>query len=236
MSKQNNSTYYDLFGGNDKEQKPKGSPWLLVIAIALALTVVILLAVFLSSYLGVVHLRSEDGGITLTDKFNGITYELAPMCYEPVAYIPEEDNGIYAKYGKTEYYMVRDASPEKYLCTIDMGIYDLYYASGIKLPTLEEFAPNYTRVAKVEAIAIQVGSIDKENTENIVRYFLTSETVDSALISGVETTLYLKFMSEEYKFLYYNLVYYETKGGDRYLYDRTTGRCVDLGDEFKEVI
>ena len=26
------------------------------------------------------------------------------------------------------------------------------------------------------------------------------------------------------------------KGKNRYLYDRTTGRCGDLGDEFKEVI
>ncbi|MBR2459645.1 MAG: hypothetical protein IKB34_00225 [Clostridia bacterium] len=232
MANMDKKTYDALFKKEDEERK--GSPWLFVSAVVLALVAIILLSVFLASYLGVVHLRSEDGGSTLTDPRKDITYELAPMCYEPVAY--DVHSGVYAKYGDTEYYMVRDADPTKYLCTIDMNVYDLYYANDISLPSLAEFAPNYTRVCKVEAIAVMIGSIEAEDTEKLVDYYLSANTVDSSLISGVEETLYLKFMSEEYNFMYYNLVYYKTKNGERYLYDRTVGRCVDIGSRFSDVL
>ena len=230
MNGNNNELHEKLFGAN-KEEKKK-FPLFFVISAALLLVAVIMLSVFLSSYLGVVHLRSEDGGITLVDKRKDVKYLLAPMCYEPVAFMTD----VYAKYGDMEYFAVRDADPSEYLCTTEMNIFDLYYAEGITLPDLAHFKPNYTRVCRVEEVAIMMHSINKEDTEAIVKHFMISETVDSALIGSVETSYSLKFMSDDYKFMYYVINYYKTKSGERYLYDRTTGRCVELGDLFTDVI
>ena len=226
MNGNNSELHQKLFGGNEPPKKK--IPAFFIISAALLLVAIILLSVFLSSYLSVVHLRSEDGGITLIDVKKDVKYLLAPMCYEPIAYMTD----VYAEYGDTEYHAVRDADPADFLCTIDMNIFDLYYADTITLPDLTRFNANYTRVCRVGEIAIMSHSIEKEGTEGIVKHFLTAETVDSSLISGVKTTLYLKFMSEDYNFMYYVITYYETNGGDRYLYDRTTGRCVALGDLF----
>ena len=229
MNDNNKELYEKIFGAQPQKKK---IPLFFVISAALLLVAVILLSVFLSSYLGVVHLRSEDGGITLVDKKKDVKYLLAPMCYEPIAYMTD----VYAEYGETEYYAVKNADPLQYLCTIDMNIFDLYYAEGIALPDLTRFNANYTRVCRVGEIAIMSHSIEKEGTEGIIKHFLTAETVDSSLITGVSTTLYLKFMSDDYKFMYYVITYYETKSGERYLYDRTTNRCVSLGDLFVDEI
>ena len=231
MNDNNNLELHEKLFSSKKEEK-KTFPLFFVIAAALLLVAIIMLSVFLSSYLGVVHLRSEDGGITLVDKRKDVKYLLAPMCYEPVAFLTD----VYAKYGDTEYFAVRDADPSEYLCTTEMNIFDLYYAEGITLPDLARFKPNYTRVCRVEEVAIMMHSINKEDTEAIVKHFMISETVDSALIGSIETSYSLKFMSDDYKFMYYVIIYYKTKTGERYLYDRTTGRCVELGDLFADVI
>ena len=231
MNDNNNSELHEKLFGSSQTPK-KQFPVFLVISVTLLLVAVILLSVFLSSYLGVVHLRSEDGGMTLIDKKKDVKYLLAPMCYEPIAFMTD----VYAKYGDTEYHAVRDADPSEYLCTTDMNIYDLYYSEDVTLPDLARFNANYTRVCKVGEIAIMMHRIEKADTEAIVKHFLTAETVDSSLIVGVKNTLYLKFMSDDYKFMYYVINYYETKSGERYLYDRTTGRCVELGDLFESEI
>jgi len=225
----NNSELHEKLFGATKPKKKK-FPLFFVVSVSLLLVAIILLTVFLSSYLSVVHLRSEDNGITLVDKKKDVKYLLAPMCYEPVAFMTD----VYAKYGDIEYHAIRDADPTQFLCTTEMNIYDLYYSDQIVLPDLTRFKANYTRVCKVGEIAIMMGSIEKEDTEEIVKYFLTSKTVDKSYIIGVENTLYLKFMSDDYKFMYYVITYYKTKSGGRYLYDRTTGRCVELGDLFTE--
>ena len=229
MNDNHNELHAKLFGAQPEKKK---FPLFFVISAALLLVAVILLSVFLSSYLGVVHLRSDDGGITLVDKRKDVTYVLAPMCYEPISYYTD----VYAKYGDTEYHEVENADPSEFLCTTDMNIFDLYYAEGITLPDLARFNANYTRVCKTGEISIMMHRITKADTEAIVKHFLTAETVDSSLIVGVKNTLYLKFMSDDYKFMYYVINYYETKSGDRYLYDRTTGRCVELGDLFETEI
>ena len=133
MSKQDEKNRFDSIYGT--ETKEKRVPWLLIAAIALALVAVILLTVFLVSYLGVVHLTSVDNGVSFLDEKKDVTYKLAPMCYEPVAIW---SNTAYAKYGKMTFYEVRDADPDEYLCYKDaeIGLYDLYYAEGITLPTL----------------------------------------------------------------------------------------------------
>ena len=227
MNGNNKDLHAKLFGAPPEKKK---FPLFFVISVALLLVAVILLTVFLSSYLSGVHLRSEDQGMTLIDKKKDVKYLLAPMCYEPVAYKTE----VYAKYGDTEYHALRDADPLQYLCTTEMNIFDLYYSDELTLPDLTRFKANYTRVCKVGELSIMLHSIEKEKTEEIVKYFLTAETVPNSKIIGVENTLYLKFMSDEYKFMYYVITYYKTKTGGRFLYDRTTGRCVELGDLFTE--
>ena len=231
MSMQDDKKNFDRIYNQDKDKKKK-TPWLLVAAVALVLVAVILLAVFLKSYTGVIHLSSNDNGVTFTDKLSGVTYELAPMCYEPIAIWSDK---TYAKYGDMIFYTVRDAEPKEYICSKYSGAYDLYYSSDITLPSLEEFEASHTRVCKQGVIAINTHSIE-EKTVDIVSYFLSAETVDHTEITNVRTTLYLKLMSEKYDFMYYNITYYRTQSGQSYLFDRTTGRCVSLGDRFVEDI
>ena len=220
-----------IFRPNEKEKKP--FPVLFVATVALGLVMVILLTVFLTSYFGVVHLRSDDGGITLKDPIRGVTYYLAPMCYEPISYFP---NDTYAKYKTTEFFEVKNAATTDYICTADMGIFDLYYSGEITLPSLSDFNANYTRVCKIGNVAIMTHSIEKEKTENIINHFLTAETVDPALIVDVKSTLYLKLMSDSYSAIYYVINYYRTGSGEHYLYDRTTGRCVAIDSSMARII
>ena len=224
-------TFNKLFRSGEAEKKP--FPIMLVAAVALALVLVILLTVFLTSYFSVVHLRSEDGGITLKDPMRGVTYYLAPMCYEPIAYFPDD---TYAKYKTTEFFKVKNAVATDFICTAENYIYDLYYASDITLPSLAEFKANYTRVCKVENKAIQMGSIEKEATEKIVDHFLTAETVDPSLVIDVDNTLHLKLKSDKYNAIYYVITYYRTGDGSHFLYDRTTGRCVSITDDMAKHI
>lgn len=219
-----------LFGSNDPENNKKRFPWFFVISIALLIAAIILLSSFLSSYFSIVHFQSPDRGITLVDSSKDVRYTLAPMCYEPIEYLTEP----YAEYDERQYYAVNKADPLEYVCTIDDNIYDLYYSEDIRLPTLKEFGANYIRVCKVAEKAIMLRSVEKEVTEEIVEYFLSAETTDSALISNIKNTLYIKFMSDEYNFMYYVITYYETEDGGRYLFDRSTGRCVSIGDLFKD--
>ena len=57
------------------------APLLYAGAIVLAVTSVILIAVFLIRFFGVVHLTSDTEGSTLTDSKNGVVYSLAPISY-----------------------------------------------------------------------------------------------------------------------------------------------------------
>lgn len=221
--------YEKLFG---ELPKKKQFPWMLVSVISLFLAVIIMLSVFLSSYLGVLHFVSYDSGSSITDRKNDITYLLAPMCYEPIDYYKD----VYAKYGDLQFHAIGNADPYKYLCTIDSGIYDLYYADTITLPTFAEFNPYRIRICEVGNIAIQTGTVGEDNTKDIASYYVNAESVTKPMSSNVKSVLYLKFMSEEYPFMYYILILYTTKDGERYLYDRTTGRCVNLEDNFSDIL
>ena len=192
-----------------------------------------LLTVFLVNYNSVEHFRVEDSGDTVIDGKNGITYRLAPMCYEAVAYM----NDVYGVDGNgKEYHEVRDADPKKLICTVENDIFDLYYADGTVLPALSDFGTNYIRVCEIGQKAIQVSRIEKEDAESLITFYLESEAVNYPGSADAEKVYYLKLMSAEYGYIYYNLTYYLMGDGTRYLYDRTTGRCVPLGEQFKELI
>lgn len=233
MSKQDEKNNFDSIYGIGAPKR--GIPWLLVAAVALVLIIAVLLAVFLVSYFSVVHLSSVDNGESLIDKKREITYLRAPMCYEPVAIWSNDE---YAKYGKQVYYEVKDADPNQYLCYKDaeIGLYELYYAEGITLPSLAEFGASYTRVCASGIKTIMMHSID-EKTSEIVSYFLSAPTVDYKEISNVKLTYDLKFMSEKYGFMYYTITFLQTSEEECYLYDREAKRCVKLTiEEYTEAI
>ncbi len=230
-----NSKYARVYG-----KKKKSIPWLAISAVALFIAAVILLAVLLRSCTGTVRLTSLMGGTVFEDKRHGITYVLAPMCYEPIAY-----GDVYAECGEMKFFSVcgdssiKDiadiyASPKEYLCTSEYGIYDLYCSDTVTLPTLEEFEAFYARCFAVESIASQSGYIGETETEELVRYFLSADVCDTP--TDIETSLEIKFMSRKYLFLYYSVNFYKTADGKRYIYDRSAGRCVDLGDNFADVL
>ena len=229
MNQNGMKNYNEIFG--IKEEKKKSLPWLFITCVALALAVIILLSVFLSSYLGTVRLVSRDGGTVLLDKRHEVEYLLAPMCYEPIRY-----GEVYARHEGVDFYTVMDADPREYLCTIDMNVYDIYYASTVTLPTLEEFDPEWTVVCRIEVEAVQTGSVNEEDTKALIDYYLAAEAVEKPSSKDTETVLYFKFMSQKYPFLFYSINYYVTKDGARYLYDRPNGRCVLLGDDFKDIV
>ena len=224
-----------------REDRPKKKfPFIPVITVILLITALILLTVFLTNFFGVIHLTSDNGGGYLYDKKNDITYELAPMCYS--ADLDKSD--VYAEYGDTKYYRLYYKSesgeklyldPKKAIGKEDeYGTVDIYAASGFSLPSLEEFKASKALICAVELIEYAVGALNKEDTELAVKMLLENEQLEypGGVVNDSVLVIYLG--SDEFPYLQYSIRYFKTSDGTRYLYDRVTGRCVNIGEELKE--
>ena len=226
----------------DEQTKQKNfAPLMYAGAALLAITAVILLAVFLVRFFGVVHLTSDTEGPTLTDGKNGITYSLAPMSYTADLYTEK----VYAKYGDAEYYRLyyKDSTgntvlgdPKEMIGTKnEFGVIDIYIAEGIVLPTLEEFEASKALICAEEMISYAVDALSKEETEQAISLFFGNESCDYPSNIDNDSVLSIYFASGKYPFLQYNIRYFETKDGERYFYDRVTSRCVNIGDEMSGI-
>lgn len=165
-----------------------------------------------------------DNG-TYVDKANGITYYAAGVSYEPKAVGKE-----YAEYKKTVLYEIDGLDPKLWLTEAYEGIGSIYYSSEITLPTFLEFEPQSYLICQVSNTIENLKTVTNESDiESILDAYANGDDVEMPT-SG--ESYHLKFTSEKYPGIYYDLVYVQNTDADDkcYLYDRNTKRCVEIGN------
>ncbi len=219
-----------------REDRPKKNvPWRLIGIIAAALALVLILTLVIDALFGVRKLKLVSGG-GFYDKRSGITYHMAPFCYQPVTIVKKKafssKDDVFATYNDTKFYKVKDVSTEKMITTAEDGLYEIYYNKEYPLPSLFEMNVNSAIVCDVGTIAVPIGMVDSEGAVNLLN-LLKDESlyceypIDTVDVSSIK---YIYFTSPDYPHLYYYVRYVKTTDGTRYLYDYSYERCVPIGD------
>lgn len=218
-----------------REDRPKTNiPWRLIGIICALLALILILWATLDAIFGVRKLKlAKDGGFY--DKRSGITYHMAPLCYQPVKVVKREynpDKDVYAKYRDTKLYKVTDVGPEKMLTTAYDGFYEIYYNKEYPLPSLFEMNVNSAIVCDVGETVIPVGMLDNEGAGGLVALLKNESLYCDYPFESVskDSKKYIYFTSPDHPHIYYYVHYFKTTDGTRYVYDNAYERCVPIGD------
>lgn len=224
-----------------RENRPKKNiPWKLICVISGFLALILITTLVLNALFGTRKLRiTSDGGFY--DKRSGITYQMAPLCYQPVEIIKRKNNpdkDVYAKYNDTKFYKVKDISAEKIITTAYDGIYEIYYNEEHPLPTLFDMNVKLAWICEAEVSVVGVEMIDETEAKALVSMLADASLYcDMPTNIDAESTKYLYFTGTEHPYLYYYVQYFNTADGVSYVCDSAnTGRCVPIGDLLKEII
>lgn len=172
-----------------------------------------------------VNLTYKDGQFK-NDRLD-LAYTPAPSNYQPVsvgkayAYYEEMDMTLYEIIGLDK----KDWLTED----LSSGAASIFYSDDVTLPTLEEMNPTEIFVCSNTEVIFALATIeDKEIIDALIDVFVNGEECEWPIIDSI-ATYDMKFHSEElYPHLYYSLIYGEFSSG-KYLYDRNTKRCVNIG-------
>ncbi len=169
----------------------------------------------------------------LTDQKNSITYTITPMCFEPIA--TELEPYAVCTDPELELFGIVGCDTSVWLSEKFEGIGYVYFAGEEdQLPSIDEFDANLIVICVEQTITTGIGTVsDKEDIKNIV----------DAFINGERTTIIpegdfykLKFASDKYPGIYYNLLYIEADNGENYIYDRSTKICSAVGEAMYEYL
>lgn len=197
-----------------------------IAATALALTL------SLTACSSTIPLKAEGG--LYHDAENGVAYAIAPMCYEPQAigdaYASFKSGSI-----KVVLYEVEGLDPTAWLTEAYSGASSMFVASDIALPDLEGFKPTTIHLCVQSSSVWEFATVtDQAEIDEVVRIFMEGEAVPYPATTP-DADLRFKFESPDYPGIYYNLVYVDY-GDARYLYDRESRRCVEVGDLLRSYI
>lgn len=179
-----------------------------------------------------IALTPENG--QYIDKTNSAAYVMAPMCYEPQAV---GEPYAYFKSGsiKVELFEVEGLDPTRYLTEAYSGASSMFVASDIALPDLAGFAPTTIHLCVQEKTVWEFSTVtDQAAIDAVVKAYTEGESVPYPAKTP-DADLRFKFESPDWPGIYYNLVYVDY-GDARYLYDRETRRCVEVGDLLRDYI
>lgn len=194
---------------------------------------VLLAGVMLTSCAGsLVNLKYQNK--QFINKRLGLAYNAAPTNYQPVAI--GEAYG-YFKDSDMTLYQITGTDPKEWLSQEFAGsATTVFYDEDITLPTLETLdADAIYLCTDTEATAAVAVVEDQALIDEIVDLFVNGKAVDWPVL-GSELTLDIKFhSSENFPHLYYNLYYGEFPEG-KFLYDRNTKHCVEVGDVFLDYV
>ena len=87
---------------------------------------------------------SDENGDLVNEK-NGVTYKIAPFCFEAI----EVSEEIFAEQGEVQFYAIVGADTSKWLCD---SFGSVYYASDIQLPTLQDLGVDYVDVTEDDIV------------------------------------------------------------------------------------
>lgn len=195
--------------------------------ISLVLSALLSAVLFLSSCNsgGPLTLAYDNGN--LTDRKSGTTYIITPMCFEPIA--TELEPYAVCTDPALELFGIVGCDPSIWLSEKFEGIGYVYFAGAEdELPSIDEFDANTIVICVEQTITTGIGTVsDKMDIENIVDSFINGER--TTIIP--EGDFYkLKFASDKYPGIYYNLLYIEAYNGENYIYDRSTKTCSAVGE------
>lgn len=167
------------------------------------------------------------------DKSTGISYTDAPLCYEAGKIGDEYARWHSAKDADIIISEIEGVDPRNYL-TADDGI--VLYAEGQKMPTLDEMNVTEVLICAEDVYSVSLASMsDKADIAALIKSWENGEEVEyQALTPSKKYTV--KFLSEDYPWLYYNLIFFQYSDGSSYLYCRDDGRCVKASAELVEFI
>lgn len=173
-------------------------------------------ALLLSGCSGAAKVVYQDG--MFVDKTHHVNYLDASISYEPVS-LGEE----YAQCGSGKLYMITGTDPKEWLT----DTYGVYYAEGVKLPTLPKMQPDNVQICIVSSISVGIGEITDADT--IAALVDALENGERVSVPVGETSYQLKFRSAAVPYLQYCVTYVKCSDGSRYLYDRGEKYAVEIG-------
>lgn len=200
---------------------------------SLKIAAALLAGVMLTSCAGsLVNLKYQNK--QFINKRVGLAYNAAPTNYQPVAI--GEPYG-YFKDSDMTLYQIAGTDPKEWLSQEFGGsATTVFYDEDITLPTLESLdADAIYLCTDTEATAAIAVVEDKALIDEVVDLFVNGKPAEWPVL-GSELTLDIKFHSSvNFPHLYYNLYYGEFPEG-KFLYDRNTKHCVEVGDVFLEYV
>lgn len=195
-------------------------------------TAALLAALTLTGCGGPRALTPEQG--QYLDRRAGVSYVMAPMCYEPQA-VGEPYAYFHSGSIKVELFEVEGLDPTRYLTEAYSGASSMFVASDIALPDLAGFAPNVIHLCVQSKTVWEFSTVtDQAAIDAVVKAYTEGESVPYPAKTP-DADLRFKFESPDWPGVYYNLVYVDY-GTARYLYDRETRRCVEVGDLLRDYI
>lgn len=193
---------------------------------ALAVIAMVVLILLMPKYPSIEY-DSEKGVYVI--KKTGVEYNYAPVCYEPVTV-----GSKYAKYGSSWLYEVFGTAPTKWLSEKYDGIGSVFYSTDSKLPSIGEFKADTIYICTVGDSVVSLADItDPEIIEKAVDLLENGERLESR--PEAEQYYHFKFASEEYSWLYYDVVFIQTYESN-YLYNRGLKYTVEVGDLFSDYV
>lgn len=180
----------------------------------------------------IINLKYEDGH--MVSKRHGLSYAAAPLNYQPVSV-----GDAYAYYEKADLtlYEIKGLDPKQWLTEEFSGASTtVFYSDKITLPTLRELGANKILICLEGEVVYSFGTIEDTAIINkVIDLFENGEAVEWPLIDSIRR-YELKFYSEDnYPHIYFNLSYGEFPEG-KFIYDRSTKRCVEIGALLDEYI
>lgn len=172
-----------------------------------------------------VTLKYENG--LFVNKSRDLSYIPASIHYEPTAM---GDAFAYYKNGDITLYAIGDHDPALWLTeNYAGGATTVFYDDSITLPTLTTLNAEKIIVCLSAEVNVAIMDItDADLIRAVTELFETGEECEWPLVDG--TLRYdLKFASSAWPQIYMNLIYGEFPEG-KFLYERASGRCVEVGD------
>lgn len=179
-----------------------------------------------------VNFTYEDGQIV--NKRMHLAYTPAPTSYQPVSI--GEAYGYYKKSDMT-LFSIAGLDPEDWLTQSYAGsATTIFYSDDVTLPTLGELEATKVIICSNEEITYAIATIEDQSViDALADAFENGEKCEWPLIDAV-CTYDMKFHSEDkYPHIYYNLIYGEFPEG-KFLYDRNTKHCVNIGSILDQVM
>lgn len=213
----NNALIADRKAERKKQKAHKRNVIIIVAAVCLIAVIAIWAIASMPHYA-----KLEAEGDRYIDRSTGIYYLAAPINYEPVSYTRKP----YGKLTGNYVYPITGKSTSEWLAEDYYGIFSVYYAENITLPSLNEFHPDRIQVCSDNSSAVvRLADIkDEDDVDSIIRCILNAPEAPQPTSS--EAVYTLRISSSRYSWIYYNVTYIVSDSG-RYYYDRGTGRCVE---------